>query len=535
MLQVPATIENARKVRRLCVKHGLNMDKSLNDMLNSIPLATKLPGFNFTLNDFQAQGVAWLEAQGGLGILADEQGTGKTVQIMAYAHKNHRFPMLVVVPNTLKFNWRNEIIAMTGTTYRINIVGKVYSKKQAAIRAARQPNVVYSKVPTAGFDIYIINYDIVATNVENIEALGINFMAVDESHKVKNPNAKRTQAILRLGIGSYDVKVRGKFKTITVGSGIGDVTLMSGTPQVNKPLELWTSVSTVAPWVPEFSNFTKFAFRYCNPQNDGHGWNFSGSSNTAELNQLLTSHCMLRRIKADVLKYLPNKTWSTIPLDFDRREYDRVEAAFNGINWQAGMETLVKFGGNPAKSDEPIVAIQKLKEIAGHAKLKSAIEWIQDYTEEGRKLVVFAHHRNVITSIQSELEKNQDYAGKVQVIMGGIGNDERDSAVQTFQNDLTVRVIIVSIQAGGFGLTLTAASAVAFVQIPWSPAELQQCADRVHRVGQTANNVEIFVLTAEGTIEEDAAEMIMRKASVMDEVLDGGRTVNYVDLKIAGK
>ena len=75
MLQVPATIENARKVRRLCVKHGLNMDKSLNDMLNSIPLATKLPGFNFTLHDFQAQGVAWLEAQGGRGILADEQGT----------------------------------------------------------------------------------------------------------------------------------------------------------------------------------------------------------------------------------------------------------------------------------------------------------------------------------------------------------------------------------------------------------------------------------------------------------------------------
>jgi SWI/SNF-related matrix-associated actin-dependent regulator 1 of chromatin subfamily A len=359
-------------------------------------------------------------------------------------------------------------------------------------------------------------------------------MAVDESHKIKNPDAKRTQAMQRLAVGGYDTKLKGgKRERVTFGPGIGRVTLMSGTPQVNKPLELWTSVSTVAPWVPEFSTFTRFAFRYCNPQNDGHGWNFSGSSNTAELNQLLTGHCMMRRIKADVLKSLPAKTWSTIPLDFDRREYDQVEAAFNGINWQAGMETLIRFGGNPAKSDEPIVAIQKLKEIAGYAKLKSAIEWIQDYTEEGRKLVVFAHHRNVITNIQSELEKNQEYVGKVQVIMGGVSNDERDSAVQAFQNDPTVRVIIVSIQAGGFGLTLTAASAVAFVQIPWSPAELQQCADRVHRVGQTASSVQIFVLTAEGTVEDDLAEMIMSKASVMDEVLDGGRSVNYVDLGVA--
>ena len=530
MLQVPATIENARKVRRLCVKHGLNMDKSLNDMLNSIPLATKLPGFNFTLHDFQARGVAWLEAQGGRGILADEQGTGKTVQIMAYAHKNHRFPMLVVVPNTLKFNWRNEIIAMTGTTYRINIVGKVYSKKQTAIRAARQPNVVYSKVPTAGCDIYIINYDIVATNVENIEALGINFMAVDESHKVKNPNAKRTQAILRLSTGSYDVKVRGKVKTITVGSGIGDVTLMSGTPLVNRPVELYTSVRAVADYIPEFSGFTKFAFRYCNAVKERFGWNFTGSSNTAELNTKLVENCMLRRLKEDVLQDLPPKTYRTISLDFDRTEYDRVAAAFDGIDWRGGMEAIIKMGGNVPKSDATIVAIQKLREMAGYAKLDSTVEWIRDYTEEGEKLVVFAHNRQVIEVIKNKLEQDDEYRGAVGVIYGGISNDERNAEVERFQADPEVRVMLVGIQAAAFGLTLTSAKAVAFVQLPWSPCEVQQAADRVHRIGQEANSVTVFNLVAEGTIEEMMAEMIFLKGQIIDDILDGGNTVNTIDL-----
>jgi SWI/SNF-related matrix-associated actin-dependent regulator 1 of chromatin subfamily A len=114
--------------------------------------------------------------------------------------------------------------------------------------------------------------------------------------------------------------------------------------------------------------------------------------------------------------------------------------------------------------------------------------------------------------------------------MGGISNDDRDAAVFAFQNDLSVRVIVISITAGGVGLTLTAADSVAFLQLPWSPAEMQQCADRVHRVGQFANSVTINVLTAEGTIEDDIAEMIMAKAVGMDAVLDGGHNVNYVDL-----
>jgi SWI/SNF-related matrix-associated actin-dependent regulator of chromatin subfamily A-like protein 1 len=533
MLEVAATIENVRKIMRLAVKHGLTVDDDVKQLLNKIPVVSTIAGFNFNLKDFQAEGVAWLEKQGGCGLLADEQGTGKTVQVIAYAHKNHMFPMLVLCPNTLKLNWRNEIIAMTGLQYRINVVGKNYSQKQTALRAQRHPNVVYSKTPTEGCDIYIVNYDIIAANVSEFEDLNLRYMAVDESHKIKNPEAKRTKAILRLAIGEWDEKKKGgQRERIKVGSGIQAVTLMSGTPAVNRPNELWTSVQTVARWVPEFSKWTRFGFRYCGAQQTAYGWNFSGASNTAELNELLKQHCMLRRLKADVLKDLPPKVYRTLPLEFDRREYDKVASAFNGINWQAGMEAIIKLGGNAPKSNDAIVAIQKLREIAGYAKLDSSAEWIQDYTEEGEKLVVFAHNRQVIEHVKNKLEEDDTYRGAVGVIYGGVSDEERADAVLAFQNNPAVRVILVGITAGGFGLTLTAAKAVAFLQLPWTPGEISQCADRIHRIGQVADSVTIFNLVAEGTIEEEMADMLISKGQVLDQILDAGRVVNTLDLKL---
>ena len=536
MMNVELNVRNANAVRRLSVKYGLNYDAAIDQFLSNLPRSTTLDGFNFTLKNFQADGVAWMESKQGTGILADEQGCGKTVVAMAYAHKNHMFPMLVVVPNTLKYNWRNEILAMTGERYRVNVVGKAYSKKETAKRTARHANVIYSKVPTAGCDIYIINYDILAANVENIEALNVKFMAVDESHKIKNQDARRTQAMIRLATGEYDEKLRGgKRRTLNTGRKIDAVTLMSGTPLVNRPREMYTSVRTVASYVPQFSSFTKFAFRYCGAQQNRWGWDFTGATNTNELNTLLTQHCMLRRLKADVLKELPPKVYRTIPLDFDRAEYDSVEKAFSGVNWQGGMQAIIRLGGNVPKSDAAIVAIQKLREIAGYAKLTSTVEWIRDYTEEGEKLVVFAHNRQVIETIKAQLEQDTEYQGAVAVIYGGIADEERANAVLRFQNDARVRVILVGITAGGFGLTLTAARAVAFVQLPWTPGEISQCVDRIHRIGQDADSVTVFNLVAEGTIEEDMAEILIAKGQVLDAVLDAGRVVNALDLKIEGK
>lgn len=531
MLQINATVENARKVIRLATKHGLSVDPGVNAILDGIERCTVIPGFSFRLKDFQAEGVAWLESQLGTGLLADEQGTGKTIQVLAYAHKNNKFPMLVVCPNTLKYNWRNEIVATTGERYLVNIVGRTYGKRQLARKKAQHPNVSYSREPLPAQDIYIINYDALATHANSIEQLGIRFMAVDESHKVKNPDAKRTKALVRLALGEADERDRnGRTIQKKIGPGIEGVVMISGTPMVNRPRELWTTLRIIGRWVPEFQTWPKFAFRYCNPHRNGYGWDFNGCSNGAELYQLLTKHVMIRRLKSDVLADLPSKTFTTVPLDFDRKEYDQVEAAFDGIDWNLGLETIIRLGGNAPKSDDAIVAIQKLREIAAYSKLDSAIEWIRDYTEEGEKLVVFAHNRRVIDTIRDALEKDAGYIGAVSVVYGGVGNEEREEAVARFQKDTGSKVIIVGITSGGFGITLTSASSVAFVQLPWTPGEIGQCIDRVHRIGQTSGNISIFNLVAEGTIEESISAMLLDKGQVLDTVLDNGRKVNTFDL-----
>lgn len=517
MLGIELNEQNVAKVLNFAARHHLNVDPQLASWYNKQAVACNIANFNFTLKKFQAEGVRFLEKMNGRCLVADEQGTGKTVVVTAYAHKNNKMPMLIICPNSLKFNWRNEIVAMTGNQYKINIVGNTYSAKALAERKVTHPNVTYSKTPVSGHDIYIINFDIVGRNLAALIGLGLKFVAVDESQKIKNSKAERTKSVVSLVTGMTSKNKQPS----RIGPEIESVVFMSGTPQVNRPVELWTTVNTLAPWVDEFSKFNKFAFKFCGARHNGYGWDFTGSSNHQDLHNLLVNNIMIRRLKKDVLSELPPKVVCNVPLEFDRAKYDQVARGFDGIDWKSAIETIVAFGGNPPSSSDEIVAIQKLREIAAMSKLAATVEWIKDHCETNPKLVVFAHHRNVIDYIKKHLVNDREFQGEVVTITGSDTNDERAEAVQRFQNDPKVKVVIVGITAGGFGLTLTAANSVAFVQLPWSPGEFDQCSDRVHRVGQTASSVNIYVLVAENTIEEAIAGMIANKKLVFDAVIDG--------------
>lgn len=517
MLSFEATPTRVREATKLAYKYGINLNDTVNDYWKSLPKCNNIPGFGFTLKDYQAEGVQFLERWDGNVLLADAPGLGKTAQVVAYAHKNRRLPMLAVLPKTLILNWRREITLMLGAQLSVLVVGFVPSKRREAELKLQYPHVSYSKTPLPGFDITLINYDIVARNQLALEAIRYDYVVVDESHKIKNAKAQRTCAILRLVTGREEVK-NNRNEWRVIHDGVRSVTFMTGTPVVNRPLELWTTVSTIAGWVPQFANFFKFAERYCNAHRTQWGWDFNGSSNEAELNQLLLDTIMIRRRKHDVLRDLPPKTFVTVPLEFDRSEYDAVARAFVGASdWKKGMQTLVMYGGNPARSDEAIVAINKCREIAGYAKMRSAIEWILDYVEEGEKLVVFAHHQRIVDQIAAAVKA----AGVgVRMIRGGVGLEERAQAAQDFQTDPSVRVIVLNIASAGFGITLTAAKACAFVQLPWNPAEFDQCSDRVHRIGQQ-DNVTVYSLVAEGTVEEEIADLIVAKRQVINAVVDG--------------
>jgi SNF2 family DNA or RNA helicase len=128
--------------------------------------------------------------------------------------------------------------------------------------------------------------------------------------------------------------------------------------------------------------------------------------------------------------------------------------------------------------------------------------------------VVFAVHK---TTVDALMEEFKDMAVKID---GSCSAAKRDSAVKEFQNNPEIKLFVGNIQAAGTGLTLTAASAVAFLELPWTPGELSQAADRCHRIGQK-NTVNVYYLLAAGSIEEKIAEILDEKKTVLDAVVDG--------------
>lgn len=517
MLTFEASPQRVTEATKLSYQLGVSI-RGLDSYWASQPKSTHIPGFGFTLKPYQAEGVAHLERWNGNVLLADAPGLGKTAQVMAYAWKNRRLPMLAVMPKTLLFNWQREITRMLGSQLSILVVGIVPSKRRQVQLKQQNPHVSFAKMVEPGYDITLINYDLAPRNLARLTQVGYAYAVFDESHKIRNYQAQRTQALLRLVTGKQQ-GTDPKFTPERVSAGISSVTFCSGTPFVNRPSELWSTVGTIAPWIPQFGNWFSFAKRFCGAHHTQWGWDFSGSSNLEELNQLLTSTVMIRRLKEHVLPELPAKTFCTVPLEFDRRAYDRVAGVFEGtVEWERGMAALVQHGGKPTRSSEAIVAINKCREIAALSKLDAAVEWIHDFLEKGEKLVVFAHHTHMVEHVVKAME---DASIGVRKIRGGVSAEQRDAAAHDFQNDAHVRVIVLNITSAGFGITLTAAHSCVFLQLPWSAADLMQAADRIHRIGQS-NNVTVYNLVAENTVEERIADIIITKAEDFNQAMDGG-------------
>lgn len=309
-----------------------------------------------------------------------------------------------------------------------------------------------------------------------------NDVLVSNCHAIKNPKTARTKAVK------------------AICKGVPNVIAISGTPIVNRPSEFFTVLNILDHY--RFPDFWHFAQRYCGARHNGFGWDFSGSSNTEELRAVLDDGLMLRRRKADVLAELPAKTWAVV-------------AFHNGFEdeYQQAREALLQALSGEDRG-AAIVMINKLRQIAARAKLADALQWIRGVLDSGQKLVVFAVHHFVIDRIMQEF-------GTAAVKIDGRDNmPARDAAVTAFQTDDGVRLFVGNIRAAGVGITLTAASNVAFLELPWSPGDLEQAVDRCHRIGQR-DAVTAWFLIAEGTIEEQMVALLDSKREQLAALLDG--------------
>ncbi len=433
----------------------------------------------FELYPYQEEGVEFIEKCGGRALIGDDMGIGKTLQALTYLHRHPEIERcLVVCPASVKWNWQNECM-------------KFYGMRAVVLEGANPPK----KLPKCR--ILIINYDILNHHkaelpwISVLIAWGIQYCIFDESHALMSKSSGRTKAAKRLA------------------AVVPQVVCLSGTPMLNRPVELWPTLDIIQPnkWGSSWS----FAHRYGKPKKKPWGWTFEGASNVKELHERLQG-VMIRRRKCDVLPDLPIKTTIVTPVDITgRKQYQRAELAF--LEWlKDNHPDKVK----KAQRAEGLMRAGYLKRLVAKLKLKSVIKWVQDFLENSdEKLLLFCIHKQVV----KELEKK--FSKVCTKITGAVKGRERQQSADRFRNVSKCRLMIGNIRAAGTGWNAEFCSNVVFTEMDWVPGLHLQASDRCHRVG-SKNAVTITYLVGKETMEERLARILERKQKVCSRVLDGG-------------
>jgi SWI/SNF-related matrix-associated actin-dependent regulator of chromatin subfamily A-like protein 1 len=451
------------------------------------------------LRKYQGKGVArGLELK--RFINGDEQGLGKTLQSIAtlYAAKlrgEDVFPALIICPNSTKINWQREWKQWTGLDA-----------------------LILNDKNKKNFHLYRSHIDVFIVNYESLKKFFVQYMppkgkmrnsmdiqlkpaaamfksaVIDESHRCKNTDTQQTKLALRLTMG------------------LDWIILLTGTPVINKPLDLWPQLCIMG-YYKEFGGTKAFKDRYCNGG--------SGSANLEELNYLLNKKCFFRREKKDVAKDLPAKHRQTIICDITTRvEYNHARDKFKDYLVEKGCdneEIARKLRG------EIIVKLGELKRISALGKLNEVKEFVSEVLDSGQKLVLFCSLHSIVDAIKAEFPEAVTVTGRDNM-------KQKQASIDAFQNDPETKLVICNIKAAGVGITLTASSRVAFVEYPWTAADCVQCEDRVHRIGQTFPVTATYFLGAE-TIDEQLYEMIKVKAETANAITGASDKMetNYVN------
>lgn len=429
-------------------------------------------------------------------LIGDEQGLGKTLQsigtvIGLEAQGFNSFPCLVVCPSSTKLNWQREF--------------HKFSNKRAMVLdsslSAQKKKNWFTYIEHGMIDVVIVNYESLSTFCvesfpnektktgkrkpwKSIDVKLKPFMSMfksgilDESHRCKDSGTNQSKFIMRI------------FSTLEYRY------LLSGTPVVNKPVDLFAQLAIMGQ-LNNFGGRDGFLKRYC----EGG----TGSSNLRELNYKMNLHCFFRREKKDVAKDLPEKLRQTILCDITtRHEYNKCKADFEQFLIDSGMyddESIAR-----RMRGEIMTKMMQLKQISAKGKMNEVKEFVNEVLESGEKLILFMHLHEIV----DECKKLWPDAVTV---TGRDGMEQRQKNIDAFQNNPNCNLIICNHKAAGVGITLTASSRVAFIEYPWTYADCVQCEDRAHRIG-AKNTVMCTYFLGDDTVDERMWELISEKMSI---------------------
>jgi SNF2 family DNA or RNA helicase len=440
---------------------------------------------NGTLRDYQKQGLNWLNFLDDFnfgGCLADDMGLGKTVQIIAFilsqrtkvAHNVN----LLVVPTSLIFNWQAEVAKFAPSI---------------RIRTIYGADRIKSITDFDQYEIVLTSYGTLLADINFLKSYEFNYVFLDESQLIKNPESQRYKTVRLL-------KSRNKI-------------VITGTPMENNSYDLYGQLSFACPGLLGSKQYFKDI--YLNPIDQ-----FKDSRRLREL-QTKIKPFILRRTKQEVAKELPDKTEMVLYCEMgaeQRRIYDAYEKEFREYISATTNDEIRRSPMNVLKGltrlrqicDSPILLGDDKVSDDRSAKIDLLIDEITGKMGQ-HKILVFSQFVSMLDLIRKELVKRNI---RFSYLTGSTRN--RQSVVKDFQEDAGIRVFLISLKAGGTGLNLTEADYVYLVDPWWNPAVENQAIDRSHRIGQNKNIVAVRMICT-GTVEEK----IMQVQETKRELTDG--------------
>lgn len=451
------------------------------------------------LRSYQKTGYRWLRTMadyGFGGILADDMGLGKTLQVVTLiaSEKAEQVdnedlklaPSLVVCPTSLILNWESEIAKFAPDLKALVIMGSVDERK-ALLEEAMQ------------YDVIITSYELLKRDIENYNELQFRFCIADEAQYIKNANTLNAKALKM-------VKSEVQFA-------------LTGTPIENSLAELWSIFDFIMPgYLFSYTHFKKsYEMPIVKSQNE---------DTTIRLKKMIAPFIM-RRLKKDVLKELPDKTETVIyntMEDMQRKLYTAHLAEA-----KQEIEHELKERGAGRSHIKMLALLTRLRQLCCHpalylqdynegsGKLAQCMELVRDSVEAGHKILIFSQFTSMLELIGKALsEEGLDYF----MLTGATKAEERIRLVNEF-NTSEIPVFLISLKAGGTGLNLTGADVVIHYDPWWNLSSQNQATDRAYRIGQK-NNVQVFQMITKDSIEEKIKELQDKKIGLTESVLQEG-------------
>ena len=442
------------------------------------------------LRPYQESGFQWLnylrEVQWG-GILADDMGLGKTIQALSFLHhlksETGHLKALVVCPTTLMFNWQNEIKKFTPNLSFYMHHGGTRSR---------------GSLSDSSIDVIITTYGTLRSDIKQFVEVPFDYVILDESQAIKNPSSKVTKAA-----GLLRAKNR---------------LCLSGTPLQNNTFDIYAQMNFLNPGMLGSMEFFKHEFSMPIDK-------FGEKEQKDHLRKLLYPF-ILRRTKEQVAKDLPEKQEMVLfcemgdeqrkIYDAYRNDYrDKILGVVENVGIQKSQLTILQ-GLMKLRQicDSPAI----VKEAERFPNVSVKLEEIgREITENisNHKAVIFSQFLGMLSLIKDkmrELEVDFEYFDGSSTI------NEREAAIQRFQNDDSCRVFLISLKAGGVGLNLTAADYVYIVDPWWNPAVEQQAIDRTHRIGQT-KNIFAYRMICTDTVEDKILKLQEKKRNLAKDLI----------------